>query len=72
MGVFIDLTGKKFGRLTVKYKFDEKINNQIVWVCDCDCGTKDVKVIGRNLRDGCTKSCGCLHDERIVQYNVSA
>lgn len=55
MGKYIDLTNQKFGRLTVLHY----INNG-TWLCKCDCGnTKEVK--GRNLRDGITKSCGCLY-----------
>ena len=49
-----DLTGNKFGSLTVvKYAGKSK------WVCICDCGnTTCVKT--SNLTSGHTKSCGCL------------
>lgn len=68
MGKFIDLTGQKFGRLTVLYRCDYKTNNDIMWHCVCDCeNEKDVQ--GKLIRYGRTKSCGCLHDERIIEYN---
>ena len=61
----IDLTGQRFGRLTVlgrdgtkKYCFD----TTPTWRCRCDCG-KECIVLGRNLRSGATRSCGCLRVE---------
>ena len=58
-----DITGQKFGKLTVKSFYDVK-NRKARWLCDCDCGTKDIVVIGNLLRNGGTKSCGCLNLER--------
>lgn len=61
MPTFIDLTGQKFGRLTVLYKSFKKGNNWF-WHCICDCGNeKDID--GRNLRGGHSRSCGCLSKE---------
>lgn len=61
----IDLTGQKFGRLTV-LKQGERINNHIGWVCRCDCGS--IKTVeGRYLTKGRTKSCGCLNKEINTQ-----
>lgn len=54
----IELTGKKFGRLTV-IKRVEKNNSVVVWNCRCTCGnTKEVRA--GNLKSGGVKSCGCL------------
>lgn len=58
-----DLTGKTFGRLTV-LKRSHKNDNQgrPMWSCRCVCGTiKDIS--GWNLRQGITRSCGCLATE---------
>lgn len=53
MGAFIDITGKKFGKLTsVEYLGASK------WKCLCECG-KEAIVCGSDLRNGHTKSCGC-------------
>ena len=57
MGRFVDLTGKKFGKLTVLRKADN-YKKDIKWVCRCDCGN-EVTVIGSHLKDGHTTSCGC-------------
>lgn len=63
MGNFIDLTGQKFGRLTViKRDFSKK---RTAWLCKCECGKEKV-VISNDLRSGKTKSCGCLQKERVI------
>lgn len=63
--VTIDITGQKFGRLTVLEKVDYKDTPnrcEAKWRCKCDCGNI-VEVRGTSLRKGLTKSCGCLHNE---------
>lgn len=59
-----DLSGKKFGRLTVRC-IDEsrRGNKKIHYLCDCECGNKDVSVEYSNLTSGTSKSCGCLSRE---------
>lgn len=59
--VFYDLTGNRYGRLTVL----ERVNNigsQAAWLCKCDCGNTKI-VRSRDLRNGIVKSCGCLRKE---------
>lgn len=59
MSTHKDMTGQKFGRLTViKYVYSDKHYNA-VWQCQCKCGNI-VEVRGDMLRNGNTKSCGCL------------
>lgn len=62
MSKLIDLTGQKFGRLTVIERAENAKQGQARWMCQCDCGTKTV-VMGKLLRNGNTQSCGCLHKE---------
>ena len=62
MGSFIDLTGKKFGRLTVIKKLEKK-GNEWYWQCKCDCGKERI-VSGVSLRRGSCRSCGCLKQEK--------
>lgn len=68
----IDLTGKKFGRLTVinRSKNDYIYKGKIYprWSCICDCGNP-VEVIGDELRSGNTKSCGCYASEMTTKRN---
>lgn len=55
----IDLTGQRFGRLTVIKYTCERVDRSVVWECRCDCG-KLHKATSKNLRSGHTRSCGCL------------
>lgn len=59
-----DLTGKKFGRLTVIKESDPQIRKdkkgrKKMWLCKCDCGNEHI-VSQDLLVGGHTKSCGCL------------
>lgn len=58
MGVLIDLTGERFGRLTVTGRAGNDAQRKPIWHCVCDCGRK-VVVRGMALRSGHTLSCGC-------------
>lgn len=61
--VFIDITGKRYGYLTVIKQVDDVINqngrHRKMWLCKCDCGNETI-VEGRSLKGGNTQSCGCL------------
>lgn len=59
---YIDLTNKQFGRLTVLYITDEMQKNEHIWHCKCECGN-EYDVTGVALREGYTRSCGCLKQE---------
>lgn len=62
MGAPIDLTGQRFGRLTVIELLPERKNKKRYWKCKCDCGNYK-KIDTASLRGGHTKSCGCLEEE---------
>lgn len=59
--------GDKFGKLTVKEDLglvrhnNGKRGNK--YLCDCDCGTKNLEVWGVYLNCGDTLSCGCIHSK---------
>jgi hypothetical protein len=57
-----DLTGRRYGRLTVvKYLYTDN-NKKPHWLCICECGVnKDIA--GSSLKNGLTNSCGCLRRE---------
>lgn len=60
-----DLTGQKFGRLTVLKLFGTK-NKKREWICQCDCGV--LRTIPANhLRSGHTTSCGCFKREQLLK-----
>ena len=54
-----ELTGQRFGSLIVIVRSFPNTGTQANWKCVCDCGNEKV-IIGKNLRNGLTKSCGCL------------
>lgn len=68
----IDMTNQKYGRLTVLYRDKEaeatRKDRHAMWRCRCECG-KEVSVVGKDLRQGKTLSCGCLKKERTSQAN---
>lgn len=54
-----DLTGQKFGKLTVlSYAFSDK-HRVSHYLCECECGNQKI-ISGQNLSKGLTKSCGCI------------
>lgn len=63
---FIDLTGKRFGKLRVLGVASK--DKHIKWHCICDCGKKK-EVLGCHLRSGKIISCGCASVERISLLN---
>lgn len=54
-----NLIGKTFGRLTVIELLGRNSISKIVWLCKCECGN-EIFVVGSELKNGHTKSCGCL------------
>ena len=67
MSAFKDLTGKKFGRLTVVSCAGRNIRKQAMWTCRCSCGNEKV-IAAFNLQQG-TKSCGCLQKESVRTFS---
>mgnify|MGYP007012482723 CR=1 FL=1 len=68
----IDLTGQKFGKLTVlrkgKGRYTSGGQYKTTWVCQCECG--NVKEYdSAKLRSGHTLSCGCYRDEKVAKVN---
>lgn len=74
MGTFINLTGKRFGRLSVLRRGQDTKNTYgrpvVRWLCECDCGSRCL-VRSSHLRNGHTSSCGCLQHERARVVNVT-
>ena len=60
----LDLTGKKFGKLTVIKPAPKRKDRYTRWVCLCTCG-KETEVRTDYLTSGHTTSCGCVKAEYI-------
>ncbi len=61
MGIFQNIAGNKYGRLTVVSRAPNE-GTRASWNCLCDCGNS-VIVSGKKLRTAHTKSCGCYRKE---------
>lgn len=70
MGLVKDISGEKFGNLTV-LKRDGYKGTAAAWMCKCDCG--NVKTVsGDCLRRGLVISCGCLRNKSKVTHGGSS
>jgi hypothetical protein len=66
---FKDITGQKFGRLTVLILDTKQGAETHVWKCRCDCGSI-THAQGSALRGGRWKSCGCLQIESATKHGM--
>lgn len=70
----IDLTGQRFGRLTVDLIYEikkvERRSPRYYYWCSCDCGSSKA-VSNSNLTSGRIRSCGCLSQEQKRTGNSS-
>ena len=62
----VDLTGKKFNRLTALLPTNLRFDHSVMWLCKCDCGNEFL-LSSKLLQNGHTKSCGCLKKETVGQ-----
>ena len=69
MSRFINITGNKYGLLTVLGVSEERKRGVLSWTCLCDCGNTEV-IAGPELRRGDTKSCGC-QSHKGAQKDIS-
>lgn len=59
-----NIIGQRFNRLVViKDDGTRSAKGEIRWLCQCDCGNL-YHALGYRLRNGRTKSCGCLNNEK--------
>lgn len=55
-----NLTGKKYGHLTVDHMLPAEKYKRTFCSCTCDCGSTNIIVQANHLKSGETRSCGCL------------
>ena len=65
MSIIIDITGQRFGRLTVVACAGRTKRGNTIWTCRCDCENKKIGQAS-HLRSGSTMSCGCLRQEGYI------
>lgn len=62
-----DLTGKRFGYLTVLHR--DETQKTVSYVCRCDCG-KEVSVRAAKLVSGASVSCGCKRRGKMLEQEL--
>jgi hypothetical protein len=69
---FVDLSGRKIGKLTIIKRNGFSPDGHIIWECKCDCG-KTITRTGRNLTQASVepKSCGCCFVENLIGRNIT-
>ena len=67
----IDLTGQRFGMLTVIHKTTELEDRYAVWICQCDCGGT-CRVNTKRLKRGTIANCGCIPQTTLQSGPVAA
>lgn len=72
--LFIDLTGKVFGKLKVLKRVENYIQkngrNRVVYLCRCECG-EETKVRGENLKDGSSTRCWSCRNIEIGKKRLN-
>ena len=60
-----NLKGETIGHWTILEDVGRASNNEVRWKCRCQCGTLR-EVCGGKLRQGNSKSCGCVTDKHDI------
>lgn len=66
MGTLRDITGEKFGKLTVIERAGSSEHGYSLWKCECECGNRII-AIGTRLVNAKLRSCGCLRKEKSAE-----
>lgn len=66
----VDMTGRDIGRLVVVEECGRDARGEALWRCRCECGN-EVIVLGSNLRNEHTTSCGCYQRERSAEAHTT-
>jgi hypothetical protein len=70
-GPRVDLTGNRYGMLTVLRFLHREDKHRQIWLTRCDCGTES-PAIGRAMRKGEKLSCGCLRPMNPNRWAASS
>jgi hypothetical protein len=72
--MLIDISKRRFGRLTVVSRTDRKNWNDYYWSCECDCGNEK-EILYQSLVRHKTKSCGCIrayNNKNSMLYEINS
>lgn len=66
-GKIVDETGKVYGRFVVikngPSQSQKEGSSRAQWWCECSCKRACILVLGKQLRNGKTRSCGCIRKD---------
>lgn len=65
-----DLTGQRFGKLTVLERAEEKQDRYYLWRCRCDCGG-EILVNTKRLKRGTVQDCGCIRKKTACRGTIA-
>jgi hypothetical protein len=71
----IDLTGRKFGRLTVMSLSPKSDERRTYWLCQCECGSAcepRADALKPEAGSGVAHSCGCLQRDKVCEKGVKS
>ncbi len=71
MGTFVDLSGQKFNKVTMVRVNGRSAGKHLTYLCTCECGS-EFTTEGYKVKQGHTKSCGCLQKQAAVRNFVLA
>ena len=63
-----DISGNRYGRLTVVEYAGKNRQGKSLWKCKCDCGNEK-NITASDLSSGRVNSCGCLRKEVTAKKN---
>ena len=69
MTKMIDITGQRFGQLTVLERGPNDKHGHVRFWCQCDCGSPKKLIDSAAIRKGLVVSCGCNKLKKIKEYN---
>jgi hypothetical protein len=68
----LNLSGKRFGRVTALSPTTSRQGASIIWKCKCDCGNEDALISARDLVHTPRRGCGVCHDADDELYAIWA
>lgn len=69
MSKFIDITGRKYGKLLVLGLHGIRRNHETYWNCLCDCGK--YLIVRKTALGRHTNSCGCIRKEKTKERGMN-
>lgn len=71
---FKNIEGEFFGKFTVLRRGENRVEpsgkTKVYWLCKCECGSEK-EIEASSLREGTSKSCGCVKKENAKNLNLS-